>query len=178
MPEPQIDAALFEGMFIRAFQPSDAIRTELKGIGVDVQKLTGKYPLTAWRQSIHIARKHLYPELSADQGCRELGLLFIDGYFQTIIGKVLSIPLAFLSPEKIIDRLPKTFQAGRSDIKLDPPKQEGPKCWRITFHDSDPIPEFVAGVDLGGAHRTADGKNARVEIENASDGRYDVVVSW
>src|SRR5689334_22154727 len=122
-PAPTIDAALFEGMFVRAVRPDPSFAAELKYLGFDVTRIQSRY--------------------------RALGNLFVDGYFETIIGKILSVPLSVVSAERVIQRLPKSWKTARSDIQIDPPVEEAPQRWRVRFRDSNPLPDFFAGVVEG-----------------------------
>src|SRR3954469_24530475 len=116
-PEPTIEAALFEGMFVRAMRPDTPFAAELKELGFDLKRIQSRYAVEVWRNALEVARKRLFGERPKDRGYRALGNLFVDGYFETIIGKILSVPLSLVSPEKVIQRMPKSWKTARSDIE-------------------------------------------------------------
>lgn len=180
MPEPNhtIEAALFEGMFVRAMQPDPSFAAELKELGFDLNRIQSRYPVEVWRKSLEAARRRLFGERPEERGYRALGNLFVQGYFETIIGKILSVPLSLVPPEKVIQRMPKTWRAARSDIQIDPPAQEGPQRWRIRFHDSNPLPGFFAGVVEGASRRTRMKQAATVDIERFEGQGFDLVIHW
>ena len=177
-PEPTIEAALFEGMFVRAMQPDPAFKAELKELGFDLDRIRSRYPVEVWRRSLEAARRRLFGERPEERGYRALGNLFVEGYFETIIGKILSVPLSLVNPEKVIQRMPKTWRTARSDIQIDPPVQEGPQRWRVRFRDSNPLPGFMAGIIEGASQRTRLKKGATVEIERFEGHGFDLVIHW
>jgi len=176
--ESKVDAALFEGMFIRAIRPDAEFQAELRTAGFDPARLQGRYPTSVWRKSLEIARRRIFPDLPRDRGYRALGQKFVEGYFETIIGKVLSIPLKFMAVDHAIQRLPRMWKAGRPDLVLDPPAKEGPHKWRIHFHDRDPFPDFTAGMVEAASKRTSRGEEVNVDIENLDPAGYDLVLRW
>src|SRR3954470_18650653 len=128
MPEPNhtVEAALFEGMFVRAMRPDPSFTAELKDLGFDLKRIQSRYPVEVWRKSLEVARRRLFGERPEERGYRALGNLFVEGYFETIIGKIISVPLSLVPAERVIQRMPRTWRAARPDIRIDPPAQEGP----------------------------------------------------
>lgn len=173
-----VDAAIFEGMFVRAMRPDPAFAEELKALGFDLSRIQPRYPMMVWRNALEAARKRLFAERPEERGFRALGNLFVEGYFETIIGKVLAIPLSLVAIERVLQRVPKTWRAARPDIKIDPPRMEGPHRWRITFHDSAPLPGFFAGIVEGASRRTRLKQGANVEIEHLGPAGFDLVIWW
>src|SRR5687767_2702508 len=113
-----VDAAIFEGMFVRAVRPDQDFAAELRDAGFNVDKIQPRYPAVVWTRALEIARRRLYGDKPEEAGYRALGNRFIDGYFETIIGKIISIPLALMSPDRVIERLPKTWKAARPDVTV------------------------------------------------------------
>jgi uncharacterized protein (TIGR02265 family) len=173
-----IDAALFEGMFVRAIRPDPSFIAELKELGFDVARMQARYPVRVWRQSLEAARRRLFGERPEERGYRALGNLFVEGYFETIIGKILAIPLSLVAVDRVIQRMPKTWQAARADIRIDPPLKESAQRWRVTFHDPDPVPGFFAGVVEGASRHTKLKQGANVDIERLGPKGFDLVIWW
>jgi uncharacterized protein (TIGR02265 family) len=178
MDSPLVDAAVFEGMFIRAVQPDPEFAAELREAGFNLAKIQPRYPAPVWVKALQIARRRLYGDQQEEAGYRSLGNRFVEGYFETIIGKILSIPLALVSPDRVIQRLPKTWKAARPDVNVDPPVKEGPQRWRVHFHDQHSVPGFVAGIVEGASRRTTMGNNTKVEIERVTPQGFDLVITW
>jgi uncharacterized protein (TIGR02265 family) len=179
MPEaPQVDASLFEGMFQRALTPDAALTADLRAVGFDPARIEGRYPIRVWLDSLNAARKRLYPGLSEEQGYRNLGRKFVDGYFETIIGRVVAVPLSLLGPDRMLPRLARSWRAARPDVTIDPPVEEAKQRWRVKFHDPWAIPAFQAGVVEAGGLRSNGGKPVHVEIQNASGAGFELVISW
>ncbi|HVE82940.1 MAG TPA: DUF2378 family protein [Myxococcales bacterium] len=178
MSEPAIDAALFEGMFVRALRPDDALRAQLKEIGFDLDRMQPRYPVSVWRGALDAARRRLFADRAEERGFRALGNLFIDGYFETIIGKVLAIPLKLMSIDRVIQNIPKSWKAARPDLHVDPPQREGPQRWRVHFVDAYPLPGFLAGVVEGASRRTSLRSELHVDIERLDERGFDLVIRW
>jgi uncharacterized protein (TIGR02265 family) len=178
MEEPAIDAALFEGMFVRAFRPDGELVEQLRAIGFDPGKIQSRYPVSVWRKALDATRRRLFPDRPPERGFRALGNLFIEGYFETIIGRVLSVPLAFLTPDRVIQRIPRMWKAARPDMVIDTPQREGPTRWRVHFHDEQPLPGFLAGVVEGASRRTSRKEGVSVDIERADQAGFDLVIWW
>lgn len=178
METPYVDAALFEGMFVRAIRPDAAFAAELRAAGFDLARIEPRYHPSVWRKALEIARRRLYADRPEERGYRELGNRFIEGYFETIIGKIISIPLSLVSPDRLIQRLPKTWKTTRPDVQVDAPLQEGPQRWRVRFHDQHSVPGFVAGIIEGASRRTTMRAGATVEIERSSASGFDLVIWW
>jgi uncharacterized protein (TIGR02265 family) len=178
MSEPAIDAALFEGMFVRAFHPDGELVAELRTIGFDLARIQGRYPVSVWRKALDITRRRLFPDRSEERGLRALGNLFIEGYFDTIIGRVISVPMKFMPPERVIQRMPKNWAAARPDVKITQPVKEAPTRWRVHFHDEQPLPGFFAGVVEGASRRTSRKEGINVTVERVNGPEFDLVMWW
>jgi len=178
MTEPTIEAALFEGMFVRALRPEPSFVVELKELGFDLARIQPRYPVSVWRNALEAARRRLFGERPEERGYRALGNLFVEGYFETIIGKILSVPLSLVSADRVIQRIPRTWKTARSDIRVDPPVKESPTRWRVHFQDPNPIPGFFAGVVEGASRRTTLRSSANVDIEKADGSGFDLVIWW
>ena len=178
MDTPQVDAALFEGMFIRTIQPDEAFTEELRAAGFDLKKIQPRYSPSVWRKALEIARRRLFADRPEERGFRDLGIRFVEGYFETIIGKIISIPLSLVSPERLVQRLPKTWKTARPDVRVDAPLKEGDQRWRVRFHDQHSVPGFVAGIVEGASKRTTLRGGMNVEIERVNSGGFDLVIWW
>ncbi len=165
----------FEGMFVRALQPQGAFLEELRGLGYDPQKPEPAYPTDVWIKSLEVAQRHRYPRLSPSQGLRQLGRDFVNGFLDTLVGKVIGVGLPLLGPVRALKRLPSYVTTTRTDVTVEV-VVEGDRRVRMRVADPFPIPEFFAGIVEVGLERA--GVKAAVTTEAAGDGRYDMVASW
>jgi uncharacterized protein (TIGR02265 family) len=104
--------SLFEGMFVHAIQPEGAFRAALKEKGFDLAHRLPRYPAAVWRDCADVAVRKLYPEVPRDQAWELLGERFADGYFQTLIGKMINTTLPFLPLRTFLMRSPRFIATG------------------------------------------------------------------
>lgn len=171
--EAWVDNSMFEGMFARALKVTDGMAAELRAAGYDVKAPQPRYPNHVWRQSLEIARRHEYPTLPQDEGLRALGRRFVDGFFQTIVGKFVAVALPMLGSSMMNRRVSGMFKMARKDLEVSS-VEESPTRYRLIFKDKHPSPEFVAGFMEGiGFHLK---RPAVARIENRTVDGYELVV--
>lgn len=174
-PEPSVEASLIEGLFQRALHPDPAFVEELKAIGLDLRDLRPRYSTRVWREALEIARRRVYPTLAVEEGYRALGRRFSEGFFETIIGRFISVAFPMIGPTGMLKMSPRNVRAGRRDVEVIP-VQENERRWRITFRDRDPSPDFIAGLVESAGRRT--GVHMVVAVENVNPAGYDLLVTW
>jgi uncharacterized protein (TIGR02265 family) len=174
-PDKPIEASTFEGMFQRALQPSEALAAELRAVGFDLKRIEPRYTTQVWHNSLDVARRHLLPGMSQQDGYRELGRLFIEGFFQTIIGKLISAPLPLMGPGPAIKRLPKLWNTGRKDIEVHP-VEEGERRWRVLFRNPYALPDFAAGMVEGAGKYT--GEALKVTVDVRTETGFELLITW
>lgn len=170
-----VDNSMFEGLFARALQVSEAMAAELRSVGFDPKNPKPRYPNKVWRDSLEVARRHEYPTLSHEEGMRALGRRFVDGFFQTIIGKFVAVALPMLGNSMMQKRVPGMFKMARKDLEVSS-VEETPNRYRLIFKDRHPSPEFVAGFMEGIGFHLKRPASARIENRNA-DGYHLVIDS-
>lgn len=171
-PVPRRD---FDGLFGHVLRPQGAFATRLREVGYDAESPRDHYPLEIWRAALEVARHHAYPQLSAAEAYRQLGRHFVQGFAQTVVGRVFAAAAPLIGVEHCLARLPAYLRAGRSDMRLEL-RALGPRTWLALVEDPQPLPDFVAGVIeevLGLTH-----VRPRVELETESEGRYTLLVRW
>lgn len=104
--------SLFEGLFIKALEPKGAFREALRQKGFDVDHRLPRYPATVWVNCVDVAAGELYPKRSREAAWEVLGEHFIEGYFQTLIGRMIGSTLPFLSPRTFLMRAPRFISTG------------------------------------------------------------------
>lgn len=155
------EGSSFEAMFVRSLSPKGAFLEELQRAGFDPARMQPRYPTELWHRCLEIARKHVHPDLKPEQGMRELGTLFMKGYYATIIGKVVSAAMPLLGLERTLARVPRAWQASQPTLGFDLEK-EAPGQWRIVLREPGIIPDFCAGMLEAGAEPV--GVPVKVEV--------------
>lgn len=142
--DTSVDGSVIEGLFVRALKVDGALADELRSIGIDVRHLKPRYSRNDFRRGLDVAGKKLFPDkLSADAD-RELGRLFTQGFLSTIVGSVMGAALSVLSPERFIQRLPKTLSLSSKEITAVAIEQ-APRHW-IVESSRPGAADFTAGA--------------------------------
>lgn len=111
--------SMFDGMFAVALRPEGAFREELKAAGFDLDKPLPEYPYAVWRACLVLAARHVFPHEPQDRAFWLLGERFIEGYLDTMIGKLIAAALPFLSPKTLVQRSPRFCSTGVSGATFD-----------------------------------------------------------
>ena len=142
--EPVTRSATFEGMFVRALQPTGAFAEELRAAGYDVLNPRAEYPTRVWNACLEVARRHTFPALPRAEGQHRLGQLFMEGYFRTLQGKLAGATLPMLGPAMVVKKLRQAWSASQPDIQMES-VELGPGEWRVTLGQEGIVAEFCAG---------------------------------
>ena|GEM_PF-587712 len=171
----QVPRRNFEGLFVHALRPQGAFAQSLRDIGYDMDAAQEYYPLTVWRAALGVARRHAYAALTPEAANRALGHRYVDGFAQTLVGRIFATAAPLLGTERCLTRLPTYLRAGREDMKmLLEPVQAGE--WRIRVVDPDPLPDFVAGVVEAVLRRTQ--VTPQVDVLERQVSGYVLRVRW
>lgn len=171
--EETTDNAAFEGLFQRALKPQGEFADQLRAAGYDLLRPVSKYPTRVWRACLDIAIRHVHPTKPPEVAMRLLGHAFIEGFFDTIVGKLVAVALPLLGPERITQKFPKYWEATRPGVKIDA-IAESPTRHRLLFRDPHPMPEFVAGIIEASLQRA--GKSIRVEVGSRTAVSFEIIV--
>jgi uncharacterized protein (TIGR02265 family) len=171
--EETTDNAAFEGLFQRALKPEGAFAEQLRVAGYDLSKPLTRYPTRVWRACLEVARRHVHPSKSPEEGMRLLGHAFIAGFFDTIIGKLVAVALPLLGPERLIQKFPKYWEATRPGVTIET-MVDSPTRHRLLFRDPHPMPDFVAGIIQAALERA--GKNIRVDVGTRTVAGFEIIV--
>lgn len=164
-------------MFIRGVTPPPDLRIALLGIGVDLDALELRYSSVQWIASIDLARSYLFPNApSVDEAERELGRKFLSGYLRTMSGRLLGAVLPFMTPEAVVQRLPRYVRMGRDDLDL-LIEQRSPTSSRIVVTDpATARPFFFAGMVESGLERLS--VPTTVTVTSIDDLRFEVLLNY
>ncbi|NVJ21369.1 MULTISPECIES: DUF2378 family protein [Myxococcus] len=171
----QVPRRNFEGLFVHALKPSGAFAQSLRDIGYDTEASQESYPLNVWRAALGVARRFACAGQPAEEANRALGHHYVEGFAQTLVGRIFATAAPLLGTERCLTRLPTYLKAGRDDMQMVlEPVQEREWCVRVM--DGDPLPDFVAGVVEGVLRRTR--VEPRVEVLERQPSGYALRVRW
>lgn len=111
-----------EGLFVRALDHklSATCKAELKAVGIDLDApLRSTYPAEAWGQGLQVVRRHLYPASPEEKGMRQLGRVFIDGFHQTLPGKVIVSVARLTGPSRSVGPLSRRLATGNNYMRAE-----------------------------------------------------------
>ncbi len=172
---PLIAKSAFEGLFVRALPPEPAFHADLKAMGVDVERLLPQYPVKVWNEAVAVARRHFFPGHTVQQADWQLGRLFIQGFLDTLAGRVAGAILPVVGPARMLERTQRSFAMARSNFRVTV-QVVGETERRLLFEDMSPQPEFTGGIIEAGLERTW--VRAEVTVEDRQATSFLLRVRW
>jgi uncharacterized protein (TIGR02265 family) len=143
----RIASSTFEGMFLRALKVEGSVMGKLKEIGFDAARMEPSYTVEVWRKALQVASREYYPALSPAAAEFELGSRMVNGYLETLVGKVIHAAMPFLSADTLCARLPRFFTSGIvGDVKTPVVEKLGDKHYQVTLWGDGGVPWFTAGA--------------------------------
>jgi uncharacterized protein (TIGR02265 family) len=168
-----VQARSFDVLFRRALGGRPGLAEALRTCGYDPEHPQEVYPSRIWVDCLEMARSLLFDALSHDDGLRELGKLFADGFATTPLGQVYQ-GIAYTGRAYLL-RLPKLIRMARSDLQVDLQFETDQRCMMVV-RGPDPNAAFTAGlVEVRLRQR---GLNATVRVAHSLPEGYDLAVSW
>lgn len=169
------EASAFEGMFDRALAPTGAFADELRAAGYDVKRPELRYPTRVWHACLEVARRHTFPTLPREEGFRRLGHRFMDGYFETLVGKLAAVGLPLFGLEGALKRTPRNWAMSQPQLGIELTKQ-GERHYTMTLREDGMLPDFCAGLIEASARPTK--QAAKVEIVERTPSSCVISVRW
>jgi uncharacterized protein (TIGR02265 family) len=112
LSEPLVLQSAFEGLFVRALKVDDQLKARLRARGYDANRPEPKYALSVWEDCLAEAADHHFPGQHREASWPKLGHIVVDGFLETIVGRMISVTLPFLTPTRLINRLPMVLSSG------------------------------------------------------------------
>ncbi len=167
----------FEALFRHSLAPKGELLERLRRAGYDPDRPKGSYPTRVYKECLDIARRHLFGELAEEEGWRRLGHVWVSGFEQTVVGKVLAAAARMMGTDRCLARLPTYVRAGREDHEVDG-HPIGPRAWRIVMKDPHrPLPHLTKGV-LEAIVRLTGQPEPAVTLERVDGPQYELHVRW
>jgi uncharacterized protein (TIGR02265 family) len=142
----EIAGSIFEGLFIRALKVRGPICQRLAAVGFDCQKMEPTYPVDVWRKSVQVAATEYYPTLPLNEAQFQLGSRMLQGYLETLVGKVIAAAMPFLSADTLCKRLPRLIAGGNKGMTPPTVTYLEPGHYQLTLFGEQSIPWFTAGT--------------------------------
>ncbi|WP_426754488.1 DUF2378 family protein [Myxococcus sp. Y35] len=175
-PPPRVPASVMEGLFVRGLQAEGRLARGLEALGYDSRRPELDYPIELWQRAVALARQERYPELGDEDAYRQLGRLAVDGFAQTLVGRVAAVALPMIGPAQALERVPRYLaMMGRSDIDVTL-ATEGERARRVSLSDRYNRPDLMAG-GLEGLLMLANAR-PRITVEERSASGYRLSVRW
>ena len=114
-----------------------------------------------WKTATDLVAKELFPELSPEIAAYRLGRVFIESYFQTLIGRALGATLKILGPTRSFGRVSRSFRTA-NNFTEDRVVQLGPNDYQLWINELH-VPYVNQGV-LQGALEAIGAKQCSVEV--------------
>jgi len=177
LPESVVRDSVFEGLFVHVLhvRPDGPEADALRRVGFDLRNPQAEYSGRVWKDALELACQFHYPELSREEAQRTLGRRFIEGFVQTLAGRVLKLILPMVGPEGVLRRLHPLMSIGSPNTRL-VVSDFGAHDWRVEFQVRWAMPDFVAGLLETALSRT--GPEVQVQVLERSEDRYLLAVRW
>lgn len=109
---------MFEGLYEKVLKPTGAFAEDLKKAGYDQERPQTEYPNEVWVACLDVTARHHFPQLERYAAWREIGAVFIGGFLQTLIGKLIGATLPFLSAKTFVSRVPRFVGTGLPGVRV------------------------------------------------------------
>ncbi len=103
---------MFEGLYDKLLKPEGPFREQLKAAGYDAARAQPGYPIEVWVACLDVTWKARFPTLERHEAWRAIGRAFIEGYLDTLVGRLVSVALPFLTPKSFLQKSPRFLGAG------------------------------------------------------------------
>ena len=175
LPPSVIQQSAFEGLFHNALAPDAALAAALKQAGYDLAAPEPHYGGKVFQDCLRLAGRHEYPQEKPEEAERQLGKRFLDGFFRTIVGRMIGAVLPLVGTAGTLKRLPRFYKAGSAGTVVTAEPQ-GERQWRVTMRDRVMNTAFNLGLLEAALERT--GARPMVTIAAQSPFGADYEVRW
>jgi uncharacterized protein (TIGR02265 family) len=154
-----------------------ALRHEMLRAGVDLARpLQTAYPMSTWVRFSEVLAAALFPGASITAAHRQLGRRFVEGYFQTFIGKALLPMLKLIGPRRALLRTDRNFRSANNytEAKFE---EKNPSEFIMWINEVDTVPDYTAGIVESGVG-AAGAVNPVVEVLSRHGDGCTFRVKW
>ena len=167
---------VFEALFVRALKPTGRFAEELRAAGYDcAAPPRPEYPTRVWRACVEVARRHTFPQLPPTEGKRRIGELFMEGFLQTLTGKLLGATLPMIGPDTVLRKLKQAWTSSQPSLEVST-REVGERQWEVTLREEGILAEHCAGLLEHALKRTR--VKPQVAVREQSAAHCVLAVSW
>lgn len=170
--------SLLEALWVRglAGQVTPELRRALRKEGLDLNALPASVPVLVYRRGLEVTARHLHPDLSEEDGFREVGRRMAKGSWMTPLSRAVTSCLRLLGPRRSVEWLSRLFRAfdSYSEVRA---IREAPGCYRIQVNAPD-VPEGYAEALLEEMLREAGARNPRARALGRDAETSSFRVTW
>ncbi len=167
--------------FVKSLKADGALAEKLCQAGYDPLNPSKNYPAAVFINLVSLARRELFPNLSPQEGYRQLGRLYNASFLEKGRGRLLSMALPFLGPERMLKAL-EEFPRHGSNFQTAESVKEGDKHWRVTFsHTGSGFSgEFIVGCLENALPRAGAPPSLKVVVANSDPVKetFDLDITW
>jgi uncharacterized protein (TIGR02265 family) len=169
-------AFVLESLF-RGTQVQGRFLEDLKAAGYDPFRAEASYPTQVMRRCLDVAQRHLFPMASKEEGRRQLGRRFVQGFAETQLGRVVMTGLPLIGPARYLRRFPEHVKMDTRERARVTAVQLEEQRFRVEFR-GDPFltPDFMSGVLEEGLRHTKVEPTVSAVVHGQGD--FDLLVSW
>lgn len=166
-----------EGVFVRGLgkRLTPELRAKIKTAGIDLSK-SQPWPVDLVRKASRAILPDLYPRLPEDEGFRQLGISFLQGYAETLVGGAMVAMMRVIGPKRSLERMQKNFRTGGNYLETRF-KELGPKHIELWISDVSEMPWLYVGMIEEGGRMTGT-KNLRVSLVDQTPPSITMHVTW
>lgn len=110
--------SMFEGLYVRALQPEGEFKARLRDKGFDLDRQRLSYPISVWHDCLDVTSSVLYPGEPRAVAWQGIGVRFVEGYFNTLVGRMISAMLPFMDAKRFMGRVPGFITTGLQGASL------------------------------------------------------------
>ena len=151
--------SLLEALYVRGLEGriTPELRRALLKVGLDLDALPASLPVPVYRRCLEVTARHLHPDLSQEEGFREVARRAAKGSWMTPLGRAVTSCLRLLGPRRSVEWLSRLFRAfdSYSEVRA---IREAKGCYRIQVNAPD-VPEGYAEALLEEMLREAGARN-------------------
>ncbi|MFP2907598.1 DUF2378 family protein [Pyxidicoccus sp. 3LFB2] len=174
--EPMTRANVFEDLYLRGLHADGALANLLRAEGVELRSLDAEYPIRVVNRCLDVTCEYLYPDLPIEDARLRLGRIFVQGFVQTLMGRVVAAGLPMLGPVRYLKRFPDHVLMDGSPLRVTL-VELGERTFRMEFRNEFQVQSgFMSGVLLEWLKLAR--AEATITTERHSPMSFDLHITW
>ncbi|MBM4776891.1 MAG: DUF2378 family protein [Archangiaceae bacterium] len=192
LQEPAFFGPAFEALYLQGLRDevTPRLRRQLAALGLDLSRpLHAAYSFDTWLRCLECTAETLFPELERSEGIARLGLAFLDGFRDTLIGRAVFQTSRLIGVERTLLRMDRNART-TNNLYRSTSERLSPGHVRLTSFVDDDFVGRVSDARLAPVHfqrgivrgivEELTGRTPRLELEVVDPRRHHVVldVRW